>query len=449
MLHLVFLYVVASSMPNPILLLSHGKPSKEYLGIVRGEMSNTERFKTLLIEGGYPHTISKDIFEIFGGDVHALYEPLAELNVELARGGFAMLDETALPHALDVRDTILKTNPEFLFILSWAWSGAALYATGIHKHCPVASKLYVHHENETVIAPLYEAHTLLLTESLLANQRAIAQGIAPWKMIHLPHHYPPQVKEVKPSRAYVEKLHERLKKTRPLKKETVVIGSISRLEFGKNIEFSLQIVEKLYEEGIDVVFVLKGGYEEYTPYPIYRDWLKEVVDSLQDKPWFLWDQEPTPHSAIFDVFSSFDLFLHLSGAEAGSNVVVEALALGLPTVIVDGTTNPSLFRGGACFVDHDGQMPQDLLHPFRVPEKEDLYRKVKELVTSNKSRKQLSINALNVAQARFCPERTLERLPLIFKALKAYHSQSSSCDLIKKEVEELYEQDLRRYDWSC
>lgn len=433
-------------MPNPsLLLLSHGNPSKKYLGVLRGEMSNADRLRKLLIQAGCSCPDVVDILEIFGGSVRPLYEPLAEMNVALALGGFPMLDETAYPDAQNVRNVILKKNTDFIFILSWAWSVASLYATGIHKEKPTAAKLYVHHENEIVCPLLYEPNTLLLTESLLANERAIHRGIKPWQLFHLPHHYPDIVHKVVSNRSYVEKLIKESGKKISLTKETVVIGAISRLEFGKNCEFALQVVEKLKKEGKDVLFILKGGFEEWSRYPIYKEWLQEVLDSLKEENWFIWDSQPSSYEDIFKAFASFDIFLHLSGAEAGSNVVVESLALGLPTVVLEGTTNTSLFKGGACFVNHNNELPKDTIHPFRVPNSDDLYHKLHSLVIDSNLRKEFGIKGLEIAKERFCPERTHERLALMFEALQAYHAKSHNCDSIKRKVEDLYNQDRKRY----
>lgn len=433
-------------MPSPsILLLSHGKPSKQYLGVLRGEMSNADRLRNLLVKTGCSCPDVIDILEIFGGSIKPLYEPLAEMNVALAQSGFPMLDETAYEGAQNVCRHIMNQNTDFLFILSWAWSGAALYATGIHKQKPTATKLYVHHENEVVCPHLYEPNTLLLTEALLANERAIHKGMKPWQLFHLPHHYPDIVHQIKPSRSYVEKLIKSSGKNIKLNKETIVIGSVARLEFGKNCEFALQVVERLKNEGHDVLLIVKGGFEDWSRYPIYKEWLKEVLDSLKDVDWLLWDQEPSSYEEIFNVYASFDLFLHLSGAEAGSNVIVETLSLGIPTIAVEGTTNSYLFKGGACLVRHNGELPKDTIHPFRVPDKEDLYHKLKELVSDSNIRKEFSVKGLEVAKERFCPERTLERLPLMFEALEHYHRKSAKADQIKTKVEALYNEDRKRY----
>lgn len=414
------------------------------LGALRGEMANSLKLFQLMQGAGYPVREILDIYELFQ-DIKNFFEPVAFLNCDLAESGHSILEDIRLQLAKDVRHKILKHQPDALFILSWNYSVAALFATGIQKSCPTASKLYIDHESQNVLSPLYEPSSLLITESLLANKKAIESGILPWKLVLLPNHFPPGYEKVQPDRSYVEELIRRSGKKITLKKETVILGTVSRFEYRKNIEYALKVGKALYEQGEDILLVLKGDFEEHSAYPTYHEWLKGLMEEMKEEKWLLWDSSVSPFSEIVRCYASYDIFLHLSGSEAGSNVIVEALSLGVPSVILEGSTSPYLFREGAIFIKNDGTKPVDIARPFCIPCEKDLLEKVAPLVRNAKLRKEWSCRAREVAETRFSPKVSLERLPLILKAMTAYHHKSAACDNLKKEIEELYQKDLVRY----
>lgn len=407
-------------------------------------MANALKLFNLMKESGYPVKEILDIYALFNGIKETL-EPLAFLNCGLAELGYPILEEVALKEAHDVREAILEKRPDALFLFSWNYTVAALFATGIQKQCPIASKLYVSHPHEDLLAPLYEPSTLLVTEALLANEKGIQAGIPPWKMILLPNHTSKNFGSTPSKRTYVEDLIAKSGKKITLKKTTKIIGSVARLDFGKNIEFALEAVKELSESGEDVLYVLKGDFEEETSYPAYRDWLRELLHGLKGEKWLLWDPSVSPFSELSTIYASFDIFCHLSGKEAGSNVVVEAVSQGKPAVILDATTNPSLFRNGAVFVKNDGTPPVDIVRPFALPCKKDLIKQLASLIQNESLLSEWGRKGKEMAEKRFSPEVTLNRMPLILRALQAYHTKSRDCDVVKKEVEELYHQDLRRY----
>lgn len=94
---------------------------------------------------------------------------------------------------------------------------------------------------------------------------------------------------------------------------------------------------------------------------------------------------------------------------------------------------------------NDGTKPVDILRPFCVPCEKDLLEKVRELANSCSLRNEWSIRAKEVAEKRFAPAISIDRLPLIMKAMTAYYHNSCEGDAIKREVEELYAKDLIRY----
>lgn len=172
------------------------------------------------------------------------------------------------------------------------------------------------------------------------------------------------------------------------------------------------------------------------------------LDPFLREPWFLWDREPTAHPEILKQFSHFDLCLHLSGAEGASNVVVEFLGLGKPVILLDATTNPYLFKGAACFVKSKGQVTAEPLS-YHVPDEQDLFEKIELLVKDREQREAFGKKGKEWAKCRFHPRATLERIPLMLEAARAFRNKASSVEEIRKKMEKQLENDLELYEIQC
>jgi glycosyltransferase involved in cell wall biosynthesis len=142
-----------------------------------------------------------------------------------------------------------------------------------------------------------------------------------------------------------------------------------------------------------------------------------------------------------ELYASIDLFVHLSASEAGSNVVAETLSYGIPTLVLDASTNPTLFKGGAIFVESEA-LPKA---PYETPKTEDLYQKLKKLVEDPKEREEASRQALAFAQKRFAREHAAPRIDLMTRAAHAYFHKTANASSIQKEVEAQFEADRREF----
>lgn len=418
-----------------ILVLGHGEPTKNQLCSLRGDIGATTKFLHLLNLGNYP-AHSLDILELFNQS-SSLYYSLSSLNYELALSGHGLIEESHFPEIKTVLNRLLSTDCQHVIVFSWLASLMAVLGTGVHKQKALISKAFTLQENETIHPNLYNKCDLLITESLLTNKKIIESGIPPWKTLLLPHFAFIEEKEPLPSRDYAEKVAF---KKKPFTPETLILGTVCRVEAGKNCEFILEAVKKLTDEGYPLLFILKGGLENHSNAPIYRDWLANLLESLQEESWFIWDPDPTPIHEIHTIYASFDIFIHLSGSEGGSNAIVEALSQGLPSLILDASTNPSLFKNGAYFVKNAGFSHPNFFPSFLLPDREDLYEKLKNLVTDAALRKHWSECGRRISAERFSKKEGLQRIPLMLKASQLYHS-NTGCDSIKKEVEERYVQD--------
>lgn len=339
-----------------------------------GERVLARKIENLILEAGYAVKPTVDLIELLGED----FERYARLNFDLADGGHSLIEGI---------QSLPLPKSDLLLILSWCFGLAALFATDIRRKGKIAAKLYAHHPNERILPKLYEPADLLITESLLANERGAAYGIDPAKMLYLPHCYPD------------------LPLPRKNRGKKRVIGTVARLEYGKNCEFAIEAVRRLVEKGHDVVLYLKGDFPDESPYHDYRPLMTEMLEAYQNEEWLVWDRESTPYPEVMETYAQFDLLLHPSGAEGGSHVVVEALGLGIPCVVLNCSTNPFLFKGLAAFVNTTGEIRPAQL-PFYIPDLNDLVDKLeKELPSPDPVR----------VQERFHPDVARARIPLLFE----------------------------------
>ncbi|MFZ0565467.1 MAG: glycosyltransferase family 4 protein [Chlamydiales bacterium] len=406
---------------NSVLILGHTCEAG------MGERVLALKLKKAIEELGFKVEPILDLFELMG----SAYEPLAHLNFDLAKSDFQILEEVNHPVFKRIGEAIGASSADIFLILSWATSVAALFALGIQRKAPIAVKLQVHHRNECVLTRLYEPADLLITESLLANERGVDYGIPPGKMLYLPHYYPSICEKITPSRQYVKRLAQSQKKR--VGPETVVIGMVSRLEYGKNCEFAVEAVRRLAAKGRDVVLVLKGDFPKNSPYPDYRPHFSSMLEAYISEPWLLWDRSQTSFPEVMHEYASFDVCLHLSGAEGGSHVVVEYLGLGKPVVVLNATTNPYLFAHAVLFVRALPQMKGGGLY-FQMPDIEDLMEKLEEVVVDEKGRKLLAKQALKIAKERFHIDRVKQKLPLLFEPAGS-----------SKKIERFYDEDRKLY----
>lgn len=373
-----------------------------------GERIRALKIQTLLENASGQKMPIIDLINLLGD----CYEPLALLNYTLADHGHPLVEDTKLDAARVAREKIIAFSPEVVFILSWSFSSAALFALGIQHVCPVIATLYAHHPNEKILPALYEPAALLITESLLANERGVAYGIPKGKIVYLPHPYPIECEQIVSHRRYVEALAKRLGKR--VGKNTVVIGAVSRLDYGKNCEYAIEAVRHLALNGYDLVLVLKGDFSSSNTCPAYASYLSKLLESFCEEPWLLWDPQPTSFPAVIDEYASFDLCLHLSGAECGSHVLGEWLAMGKPALALNCSTNRYIYGEGVMYVRAQDEITQAQL-PFYRPEKNDLLTQLEMLISDRSLRERQGKKAKEIAVRRFHPKEVEKRLHHLFE----------------------------------
>lgn len=416
----------------PILIIGHTEASLKVHPAGLGENVHGAKLQSSLSLALKKEVERLDLYDLFGN--FDAYETLALLNYALAQEGNVLIEKSG-PLYESIYKQIEKKKPDVMLFLTWNWGTAALFGTGIHRLCPVVSKLYAFHSNEIVMPSLYAKSDLIVTESLLGNQRGIAYGIPASKMLYLPHTYPSTIDTIPPDPTYLERLAHLNGKQIKRGPQTVVIGIASRLQARKNCGYVLTALAKLFAAGRDFLCVLKGDVEGSSPA------FSEAMEVLQKQPWFLWDRENTPFPDVLRQYAAFDLCVNLSGYEGASNTVVEMLALGKPVLVLDGTTNPYLFKEGAYFIKAQEELVLGAM-PYQVPDEKDLYETLDAFIQDPALRLEWSKRAKKVAEKRFSPERMQKRLSLVIEAAKEYRENNFR---LQTEIERLYHEECALY----
>lgn len=404
-------------------MLSHTQASLKYHPGGIGEIVHSAKFEQILKQKAAVER--RDIYEMF--EDFEKYEALAQLNYALAEADQSLLEMHEHPFYRDIFKKVLYKQPDLICLLTWCWGTAAFFGIGIHRICPIVAKLYAFQEKERVILPLYEKSTLLLTESLLANQRGIFYGIPPSKILYIPHQFPREIEKIKPDLSYIERLAKKNGKILP-SKPLVIIGMIGNFEPRKNFGYVLNALAKLAARGLLFLLIWKGTWS-LSPFP-------KEIEILKEQPWFLWDSDPTPFPRVLREYATFDLCVQLSGYEGASNVVVELLALGKPVLVLDGTTNPYLFKEGAFFVKRQEEL-KGIGMPYQVPDEAHLEETLEMFIKDKSLRETWGRKGKQVAFKRFHPDEASNRLSLLMKSAQGIN--------VKEEIETLYHKDYENY----
>ena len=113
------------------------------------------------------------------------------------------------------------------------------------------------------------------------------------------------------------------------------VVSVGELRWAKGHEYALRTVALLAADGVPVSFELLGG----APPPIVgvaseEERLRRTAVDLGIVP-LVTMRGPAEHGEVAEALGSADVFLHLSLGEGIPNVVLEAMAAGLPVVATD------------------------------------------------------------------------------------------------------------------
>lgn len=178
-----------------------------------------------------------------------------------------------------------------------------------------------------------------LADCVLANSSAgrnwlIEQGVKEQKI------------EVIPNGIVLPRRPERASGLSPMRKEfnipagTTVCACVGRLVSGKGIDFYLQAARIVLERGRDVRFLMIGADSSEKNYPSEVEMLAQRL-RLDHQVIFTGERQDVP-----DILREVDIVVHPSLTEGLSNVILEAMAAGIPVVATRVGGNPELVEDG-------------------------------------------------------------------------------------------------------
>lgn len=185
-----------------------------------------------------------------------------------------------------------------------------------------------------------------------------------------------------------DKIHE---KKNFSSEDTLTVGSVFRFSLEKNPKLWIEVAAMVSKKIPQARFVLvgEGHLESKIKFWVENLGLTKVVCIMP------------PTASVYEIVSSFDLFLLTSKFEGLPNVLIEAQALGIPVVSTDAGGAKETFINKKSGVLVDSEKPEDiamsvieLLENFRMREKYGEFGKA--WVSSNFSQEKMVAKHLNL-----------------------------------------------------
>ncbi len=297
-----------------------------------------------------------DIFELLGPDRDRHYK----MTHALLEGERVTTTLLPLPEA-DLQ--IVYTYPMLL---------GPLIASGLFDRAPTITRLYAYHEYSYLFPPLHQKSAGYIIENPLTRTLAIEQGLDGEKI-----HFLPCARALDP----VEKADGPL-----------TVGCSTRLCFGKNIEYAIWAFERIRSQVRQARFVLHGSYDasgDLHDGVGYWDKIRTLLNRVGKEPWFTWDN--THYEDPREIYGTFDVGIHLSGAEDPGYSVIEQMSMGIPMLLLGSGNRPSLFGEAALLAKHQG--PHNMRRGFTsffLPDTKDVADKLLRLIEDKNLRQTLS-----------------------------------------------------------
>lgn len=457
-------------MPR-ICLIGHGENSlkirSKELTLPFGEVNNAKKLHAVLKDGGIPVSDVWDIYELFeiedmNDENGELFLEMLRTNITLATSGIDFITDFNNQLAKTFRQNVFKkaqdSKKNVLLFLSWAGKGLSMLSTGIQNHFPVIGKEDSFIKATQLLEPFpmkkfSEEVDLLISESLLGAANCKLYDIPLHKFLYLPNLAPKESSTLRNRSAnekkayresYLKDLGKRNEKKLTISEKTLVIGCPSRFVRRKNIDILIYAVSELYKKYPHIVFVLKGDLDsEFDVFSLYSEKLNQLLLAVKDEPWFLWDRSHTPYPEVLKIYGTFDLALLLSGAELGSNTVVEVASLGIPTLVLNASVNPYLYKGISVFVE--GEKPCNAPWIYQQPNLSDLMLKLEDLIIDETMRKCMSNNSQSLSEERFGHHQLLERIPLAAHAAWSFFNEDVDVKKFQDTLLSQLENDINEY----
>lgn len=292
---------------------------------------------------------------------------------------------------------------------------------------PLISRLYAWDDFSYTFTHLHQQATLTVAQSLLGVDLGIEQGLDPQRVLYFPFH-PIDDFKVEP--------HP------PLAEGKVVVGVPSRLLYSKNHDF---LFDAFAEVGEGALLWVKGELDPANDCEWGKGYTEELAKRLQE-PGIHWDRRRLSHPEMLGLMAQFDCAAYIAGIDDPGLVITELLALGVPTLLLDGGPRPSLYSGAAMFVHHQGydRMRQGAW-PFFLPDRQDLKEKLRQLIDDRALRDQLREKAPPLAKRRFGGDISASRLPLLIEGAFHMHHQTERAAEFGTAIAALRQEDVERF----
>lgn len=395
-----------------LLIYGHTDHSRKVHPAGIGEITNGVKFCRQAQE--WASITMRDLYELYGGGQRAfdyLYrEATTNGSRQLMGQPLVEIDEKIRTQAEEtMAREIAERGSPITAIWSWDAPTATLLRRGWPHRAPLLTHVIITQPGDRIPEQIHQHATLSLCFSPLARQTWIDQGLPPWKCFYLPHHYPELPEENGPKRD----------------PNRLVIGCVARFNVLKNIDAILWAVRELHQRHPHIRLRLKGDYDnswDVAEAQGYTEQMRHLMERFAGEPWLIWDAKQSSPEETLKLMRSFDIGVNMTGCELASTVAVEMLALGIPLLLLHGTTSDSLFEGSCAWVKNQGAAKMRRAMSFiDIPDQRDLVNQLEKLILDAQLRKKLSERGRAFAKANFSAERARAKTNLLLEATRALY----------------------------
>lgn len=184
--------------------------------------------------------------------------------------------------------------------------------------------------------------------------------------------------------------------------DTKILLNVGRLAKEKNIKFLLDAFSDIVKEEEDVLFVMAGKGPE-------KETIEKHIDSLgiRDKILFTGHKE---RIKVLEIFAAADLFLFSSLTDTQSLALSEAIASGLPVVMLEDKGLLDIMKDG--------------INGYEVQDREEFVGRALELIRDDEKRSQFGKASKKLAEDYDLSVKTDELLGVYKHTLDVYYQGS-------------------------
>ena len=312
-----------------------------------------------------------------------------------------------------VRNIIKNLKPDIVHICSPYPIGGSAYIWARRNNIPVMSSIHILPEN--ILAPFIGSMFYKFFEKHIWNYLIYFFNLADWLTIPtqsgadifnahgLKDKITPISNGIDTSLFNPKNNGEYLRKRFKLQKKNIVMYA-GRISHEKNLDVIIKTIPSVIKK-IDAHFLFVGSGGEYK---IRLENLAEKLKVTKHTTFtdFLdWDDYP-------NIYTVADLFIIPSEAELQSIVTLEAVASGLPVVVVNKGALPELASSNNGLI-------------FESQNSEDMADKIVQILSDNKLKKQMGKNSLELVKKHALKSVAKQYVKAYETAIKVFNKKSS------------------------